>query len=63
VPNEAGSVLPWLGTEPNSTALLGLVYPTPEVDGYRDLAPVGHDGRLSPLAFPDLTLSVADLFA
>jgi Uma2 family endonuclease len=35
----------------------------PEFDGYRSVRPVGVGNAVSPGAFPDITIAVADLFA
>ena len=37
------------------------VYRNPAPDGYRDTRAVTHDGTLSPAAFPDITVPVAEV--
>ena len=39
------------------------VYRTPEGEGYRDVRRVSRGDTIAPLSFPDLLISVADIFA
>jgi Uma2 family endonuclease len=39
------------------------VHRAPEGDGYRERARAGRGERIAPVAFPDLTIAVADVFA
>ena len=50
----------WLA---DATAETVTAYRQPAGETYEDVRIVGIDGRLSPVAFPDLLMPVADLFA
>ena len=50
----------WLA---DATAETVTAYRQPAGETYEDVRIVGLDGRLSPVAFPDLLIPVADLFA
>jgi Uma2 family endonuclease len=45
----------------NRARLLIELYREPEGDGYRSVSVVGRDGMVAPLAFPDLSISVAEI--
>jgi Uma2 family endonuclease len=39
------------------------IYRAPSSDGYGDVQRLAQGGAVAPLAFPDLTIAIADIFA